>query len=112
MLPGTVATGVPNYAPTDVIDQGKVAKFIQYHIINKTTVASDGQKTGAFESLLKNDGGDAALIRVTTNTTSSLVLTDVANRTSTVLLGPGDRSNVLSNRAVIHQINNYLKYQF
>ncbi len=112
MLPGVVATGVPNYAPTDGIDVGKVIKFIQYHVINKTTVVSDGEKAGVFETLLKNDGGDAAKVTVIANTTTSLTLTDVANRTSNVMLSPSDRSNVLSARAVIHQINNYLKYQF
>jgi uncharacterized surface protein with fasciclin (FAS1) repeats len=112
MLPGNVTTGVPTYAPTDGLDIGKVSKFIQYHIINKSTVVSDGEKTGLYETLLKNDGGDAASVRVITNTTSALILTDVANRTSNVMLGISDRSNVLSNRAVIHQISNYLKYQF
>ena len=89
-----------------------MARFIQYHIINKATVASDGQKTGDFETLLKNDGGDAAKVTVTVNTTSTLNLRDVAGRTVNVLLGTTDASNVLSNRAVIHQINNYLRYQF
>jgi len=112
MLPGNVTTGVPIYNSTNALDINKVSRFIQYHIINKATVASDGQKTGEFESLLKNDGGDAAKITVTINTTSTLTLRDVANRTVNVLLGPSDASNVLSNRAVIHQINNYLRYQF
>ncbi|MBP8067806.1 MAG: fasciclin domain-containing protein [Pedobacter sp.] len=112
ILPGNVTTGVPIYNSTNALDINKVSRFIQYHIINKATVASDGQKTGEFESLLKNDGGDAAKITVTINTTSTLTLRDVANRTVNVLLGPSDASNVLSNRAVIHQINNYLRYQF
>jgi uncharacterized surface protein with fasciclin (FAS1) repeats len=112
MLPGNITTGVPTYNPTDGIGIGLISKFIQYHVINKTTVVSDGEKSGVFETLLKNDGGDAAKVTITINTTSSLTLTDVANRTSSVLLGPSDRSNVLSARAVIHQINNYLKYQF
>ncbi|MEJ5995706.1 fasciclin domain-containing protein [Pedobacter sp. Du54] len=112
ILPGNVTTGVPTYNSTNALDQNKVARFLQYHIINKATVASDGQKSGEFESLLKNDGGDAAKITVTVNTTTTLTLRDVANRTTNVLLGPTDASNVLSNRAVIHQINNYLRYQF
>ncbi len=112
MLPGNITTGVPIYNSTNALDINRVSRFIQYHIINKATVASDGQKTGEFESLLKNDGGDAAKITVVTNTTSTLILRDVANRTVNVLLAPSDASNVLSNRAVIHQINNYLKYQF
>ncbi|MGN7986295.1 fasciclin domain-containing protein [Pedobacter sp. 22226] len=112
ILPGNVTTGIPTTAPTDGSDVTRVSKFLLYHIINKNTIASDGQKTGQFETLMKNDGGDAAKITVAINTTSSLTLRDVVGRTANVLLNPADRSNVLSNRTVIHQINNYLKYQF
>jgi uncharacterized surface protein with fasciclin (FAS1) repeats len=106
-----LANGSPNYVPTDALDISKVSKFIQYHII-KNSVASDGQKTGSFETLLKDESGDAAKVTVTTNTTNSLILRDVTNTSVNVLLGAADRSNVLSNRTVIHQINSYLKYQF
>ncbi|TCC91758.1 hypothetical protein EZ428_08365 [Pedobacter frigiditerrae] len=112
VLPGNTTTGVPTYNPSDLIGKNLISQFIQYHIINKTSVASDGQKTGAYETLYKDDNGNTSLVRVTTNTTSSLTFTDVTNRTANALLGPSDRSNVLSNRTVIHQINNYLKYQF
>lgn len=112
LLPGNINTGVPTFAPTDGLGITQVSKFIQYHIINKSTVVSDGQKTGQFETLLKNDGGDAAKINVVLNSTTALTLRDVTGATVNVLLGTNDRSNVLSNRAVIHQINGYLKYQF
>jgi uncharacterized surface protein with fasciclin (FAS1) repeats len=112
VLPGNVTTGIPTTAPTDGSDVTKVSKFLLYHIINKNTIASDGQKIGQFETLMKNDGGDAAKITVAINTTTSLMLRDVIGRTANVLLNPTDKSNVLSNRTVIHQINNYLKYQF
>jgi len=112
LLPGNVSTGVPNFTATDGVSATQVNKFIQYHIINKATVVSDGQKIGQFESLLKDDNGDAAKITVTVNTNSSLSFRDVTNTTVPALLGVNDRSNVLSNRAVIHQINSYLKYQF
>ena len=112
LLPGNVTTGVPNFVPTDGLDVSKVSNFIQYHILNKTTVVSDGQKIGEFETLLKGASGDAAKITVAINTTTTLSLRDVTNTTVNVLLGANDRSNVLSNRTVIHQINSYLKYQF
>ncbi|KQM77196.1 hypothetical protein ASE74_18240 [Pedobacter sp. Leaf216] len=112
VLPGNVTTGIPTTAPTDGSDVTRVSKFLLYHIINKNTVVSDGQKIGQFETLMKNDGGDAAKITIALNTTTTLMLRDVIGRTANVLLGPTDRSNVLSNRTVIHQINNYLKYQF
>lgn len=112
LLPGNTATGVPNFTATDGISVTLVNKFIQYHIINKATVVSDGEKTGQFESLLKDDNGDAAKINVSINTVNTLQLRDVTGATVNVLLGANDRSNVLSNRTVIHQINTYLKYQF
>jgi len=105
------ANGTLNFAPTDAGDITKVQKFIQYHIV-KNTVVSDGEKTGTFESLLKDDSGDAAKVTVVINTPNTLTLRDVTNNAVSVLLGPTDRSNVLSNRTVIHQINTYLKYQF
>ncbi|RZK60273.1 MAG: hypothetical protein EOO91_02075 [Pedobacter sp.] len=112
VLPGNQLTGVPTYNPTDFVGINLISKFIQYHIINKTAIASDGQKTGSFETLYKDDNGNTVLVKVTINTTDSIKLNDLTNREAKVLLGPSDRSNVLSNRAVIHQIDNYLKYQF
>jgi len=112
LLPGNTTTGVPNFTATDGVSVTLVNKFIQYHIINKATVVSDGEKIGQFESLLKDDNGDAAKINVSINTVNSLQLRDVTGATINVLLGANDRSNVLSNRTVIHQINTYLKYQF
>lgn len=107
-----LASGLPNYAPTDAAEIGKVTKFIQYHIINKNTIVSDGQKTGQYETLFKNESGDAAKILVTLNTEKSLSFKDLTGGEVNVLLGTSDKSNVLSNRTVIHQINSYLKYQF
>ena len=112
LLPGNVTTGVPNFTATDGASVTLINKFIQYHFINKSTVVSDGQKTGEFETLLKSDSGDATKINVVMNTTTTLSLRDVTGATVNVLLGASDRSNVLSNRTVIHQINSYLKYQF
>lgn len=112
LLPGNITTGVPNFTTTDGASVTLINKFIQYHIINKSTVVSDGQKVGEFETLLKSDSGDASKINVITNTTTTLSLRDVTGATVNVLLGTNDRSNVLSNRTVIHQINSYLKYQF
>jgi len=108
---GAASLGVPNYTPTDGSEITKVTKFIQYHIINKNTIVSDGQKIGVYETLFKNDEGDPGRVTVTANTTSSLAFKDITGAPANVLLGPTDRSNVLSNRTVIHQISAYLKYQ-
>jgi uncharacterized surface protein with fasciclin (FAS1) repeats len=104
-----LANGTPNFNPTLPNEISMVVRFIQYHIISGS-VASDGQKTGSFETLLRNNAGDPFRLTVTANTTTTLSLRDIQNTTTNVLLGPTDRSNVLSNRTVIHQINTYLKF--
>jgi uncharacterized surface protein with fasciclin (FAS1) repeats len=104
-----LANGTPNFNPTLPNEISMVVRFIQYHIISGS-VASDGQKTGSFETLLRNAAGDPFRLTVTANTTTTLTLRDIQNTTTNVLLGPTDRSNVLSNRTVIHQINTYLKF--
>lgn len=108
LLPGTVATGIPNYAPSDGNDITKVTKFIQYHILNRTTIATDGVKGGNYETLFKDSNGDVGTIAVT-NQLNNLSVTDMNGRTSTVV---NANSNVLSNRTLIHQINGYLKYTY
>lgn len=103
--------GTIKFAPTDATEISLVARFIQYHII-KNTVASDGEKMGMFDTLLKDESGESAKVNVVINTTTSIMLKDISNNTAIVLLGSGEKSNVLSNRTVIHQINTYLKYKF
>jgi len=112
LLPGNVTTGVPNFTPSDGIDVGKVTKFLQSHIINKNTIVSDGQRDGVVETLYKNSDGDAVKVTITENTTTSLKIQDITGRVASVVLTPGNKSNVLANRAVIHQINTYLKASF
>ncbi|MNK00852.1 Fasciclin domain protein [compost metagenome] len=108
ILPGVVATGVPNYIPTSDNDIAKVTKFIQYHILNKNTIAPDGVKTGSYETLFKDANGDVGSVFIT-NAVNNLSVKDMNGRTSTVV---NSNSNVMSNRTLIHQINGYLKYTY
>jgi uncharacterized surface protein with fasciclin (FAS1) repeats len=109
LLPGTVTTGVPNFAPTSSEDQDKVARFLQYHIIAKEQVPfkNQSEEPRGYETLFKDISGNTGTVGVTL-TGSQMVITDSYNRTANAVKA---NSNVLSNRALIHQIDNYLKYR-
>jgi uncharacterized surface protein with fasciclin (FAS1) repeats len=109
LLPGTgtAPNKTPVFAPTALADKELVNKFIYYHILNKKSVATDGQESGSFESLLRRGNGDPNSIFVNNMVPNSMSLTDMNNRTANVIVAS---SNYLSNRAVIHLIDNYLKY--
>lgn len=111
LLPGDQTTGIPNFGTTtqtahNAAQKLQVEKFIQYHIINKRTVIPDGTTDETFETLLKNSQGESITIRVD-NEPGSMQITDANNRKANVII---NKSNNLSNRTVIHLIDNYLKY--
>jgi hypothetical protein len=108
LLPGNWVTGVPNFNPSATASKDTVTRFLQYHILNKATVVTDGVKSGAFATLLQNSNGDPTFITVI-NQLNSIELRDAFNNSVFVVLA---NSNNLSNRTVIHSINNYLKYQY
>lgn len=104
LLPGTAAT--PNFTPTTTADKVLVEKFLQYHIIDKRTIIPDGRDIGTFPTLLKNAAGDPVSVAVT-YPAGIFELSDVQNRKARQVAGQG---NELSNRTVIHLIDNYLRY--
>lgn len=110
-LPGTIVNGnpVPNFKPTSPLQIEQVKMFIQYHILNKVSVATDGESSGAFETLLKNAASESTSIFVNNTVTNAMSLTDQFGRTGTVTL---NQSNYLSNRVVIHLVDNYLQYKY
>lgn len=113
-LPGTVAGAVvtPNYNPASLDDKAKVARFIQFHILNGVTIATDGVKgaTGSgFPTFLANSLGDKLELNIV-NQPNNLKVTDNQGRTATVINGAN--SNYLGTRTLIHQIDNYLRYNF
>lgn len=111
LLPGTVSgtTVTPKVTGYTAAEKDLVQKFIYYHILNKKAVATDGQDSGSFETVLKNQNGDATSIFVNNTTPNAMTLTDMNGRTANVVVAS---SNNLGNRIVIHLINNYLKYTY
>lgn len=108
LLPGTGTPGsmVPNFTPTLLADKEKVNNFIYYHILNKRSIATDGQESGTIETLYKFPNGDPSTIFVNNSTPNSITLNDMMSRTANVIVAS---SNNLSTRCVIHLINNYLR---
>lgn len=104
---GTGPTRMPNFNPTNAQEREQVANFIYYHILNKKSVIPDGKESGNVETLLKNSQGDAVAVTVL-NSPGAMQLTDNVNRKANLKV---DRSNNLSNRTVIHLIDNYLQSQ-
>jgi len=107
LLPGTISTGVPNLTAStwNSLQRKQVDEFILYHVLAKRTVVPNGKESGAFETLLKNGAGEVVPITVI-NQVGSIQVNDVNNRKAQVVPA---KSNNLSNRAVIHLIDNYLK---
>ncbi|PWK18121.1 fasciclin domain-containing protein [Arcicella aurantiaca] len=102
---GTGAVKTPNFNPTTNDDKLKVLNFISYHVLNKKSLIPDGKESGSMETLLKDNTGDG--IRVTViNSVGAMQVTDRNSRKSVVNVA---KSNNLSNRAVIHLVDNYLQ---
>jgi uncharacterized surface protein with fasciclin (FAS1) repeats len=108
LLPGNTTSGVPNFKPTLGADKIKVENFLLYHILDKNTVVTDGAKYGAFATLLPNSAGDPTFITVI-NQVDNMELRDAFNNSAMVVLA---KSNNLSNRTVIHSIDNVLQYNY
>jgi len=98
--------GTPNFAPTSQAERQQVADFIQYHLINKTTIVNDGKKNGTFVTVYKKLSGEEGQLQIA-NAPQNLRVTDNFNRTANVI---NAQSNRLADRCVIHLINNYLRY--
>jgi uncharacterized surface protein with fasciclin (FAS1) repeats len=103
---GTGAVKTPSYNPALQADKDLVARFIQYHILKQTTVVPDGKKTGAYPSLYTGPTGDPATFTIN-STPGTMQITDAQGNKANLV--PAN-SNVLSNRVVIHQIDNFLRY--
>jgi uncharacterized surface protein with fasciclin (FAS1) repeats len=108
LLPGTGVPPamVPTFNPSSLVDKEKVNNFIQYHILNKKNIATDGQESGSFETLYKFPNGDPSTIFVNNITANNIVLNDMMARVGNIIVGS---SNNLSNRITLHLIDNYLR---
>ncbi|WP_407431182.1 fasciclin domain-containing protein [Arcticibacter sp.] len=93
--------------PSSQADKEKVTNFIRYHFIQKATIVPDGKKEGGFITLLQNSRGDNTIVTIT-NQSNYLQIKDMTGQSVNVILS---KSNNLSNRSVIHQIDGFLKFQ-
>lgn len=108
VLPGTASTGVPKFNALTAAEKTLVNNFVLYHILAKKTLVPNGKESGAFETLLKNAAGEVLPLTVISQP-NAMQITDMNSRKANVVLA---KSNNLSNRTVIHLIDNYLKYTF
>lgn len=108
LLPGTGTAPdmVPDFNPSSVEDKDLVRKFIQYHILDGHTAVPDGGSNGAYKTELKDQLGDALTVSLS-GAAGSLTVSDDYHRAAHVIT---DQSDHLSNRCVIHLIDNYLQY--
>ncbi|GGH57662.1 hypothetical protein GCM10011379_02580 [Filimonas zeae] len=109
LLPGTGAAGskTPTFNPSSAADKQLVQNFIQYHILDNRTVVPDGETSDKFNSVLKNAEGSALQFNVY-NTANGMQVVDNKGVAANVIL---NKSNNLSNRCVIHLLDNYLNYK-
>ena len=111
VLPGTVSgsTVTPNYNPGTAAERTKVENFLRYHILDKYSIIGDGKNdtNKGLPTFMKNANGDPYTIKVQ-SVNNALKLTDQTGRTANSVLS---QSNQLSNRVIIHLLDNYLKFQ-
>ena len=85
-----------------------VSKFVMYHILPKSIVIPNGVISGEHETLYKTIDGKTYVL-IINDPEGDFALIDNDNRTA-YLSTDKYKYNVLSNRAILHQIDNYLKY--
>ncbi|MCC9165814.1 fasciclin domain-containing protein [Pontibacter harenae] len=94
-------------------EQEQIASFILYHIVDNQNIVTDGLKTGSYTTLYKDIDGVSASVTFQAGqatTPGKLVdaqVTDAKARTANLIQA---NSNILSNKVIIHQIDNYLQY--
>jgi uncharacterized surface protein with fasciclin (FAS1) repeats len=108
LLPGTgtAPNKVPLFIPTNDAGREQVRKFLQYHILFSHTLVPDGIASGSFDTYLKNAVGSNIKMTIS-NSKGAMYILDSYNRSANVIMA---QSNNLSNRCVIHLLDNYLKY--
>ncbi|MDP4262676.1 MAG: fasciclin domain-containing protein [Bacteroidota bacterium] len=110
LLPGTPTT--PNFNPTLTSDKLLVANFILYHVVDKTTIIPDKKNIGFFPTLLRSNNGDPFTINIQYPANVFEVSDQFNIRKGHLVNGATNQtsSNQLSNRTVIHLIDNYLQH--
>ncbi|MFD3002011.1 fasciclin domain-containing protein [Pontibacter toksunensis] len=103
-----VADGVlpADPATTVLAEKQKIESFLLYHILNRFALIANGREEGRLESVYKTPQGDVTTLSVA-NMPNQLTVTDMKGRTAHVV---NENSNVIANRSVLHQIDNYLQH--
>ncbi len=106
------ADGSLNLNPASADEQDLVANFIRYHIVANAVVVDKGPDLPdiSYQTLFKNLLGETGLVNISDGTGGAgpTVVRDMRGNEGTV---HPESSNVLSNWAVIHVIDNYLDYR-
>lgn len=110
LLPGTPAN--PNYTPALTSDKLLIQDFLLYHVVDKTTIIADKKNINFYPTLLRSPAGDPYTINIQYPGNIFEVSDQFSVRKARLLNGVTNQtsSNQLSNRAVIHLIDNYLKH--
>jgi len=107
-MDSAVAHGVipeKGFAYFTLEEQNQLLEFVMYHVVPNVIATNDGKASGEWSTLRSTEEGKSTVTLF--NTVENFTVIDQQGRSSNVIL---PSSNILSNRAVIHQIDNYLKY--
>jgi hypothetical protein len=85
--------------------QDQLLKFVMYHVLPKVIITNNGAVSGERETLYQTVDGKTYV--TVFNDGENFGIIDGKGRTANVVIA---NSNILSNRAVIHSLDNYLKY--
>jgi hypothetical protein len=115
ILPGVLATGVPRFTTASQNDAERqaVQDFIRYSIVSKATFAVDGKKAQTYQTLHQTNTGQSRLLTISYPTLDKTLMsvTDDAAVSPVTTSANYLFSNNLSNRALIHSINQVLKFK-
>jgi Fasciclin domain len=95
--------------PATGVDIEKVSAFIRYHILDRRTIAADGnQDIISAETLYKNINDEVVSVRIN-NQINNLSFT--AQNNTRIVRVINTSSNNLADRTLIHLVDNYLDYR-
>ncbi|MDA3854049.1 MAG: hypothetical protein PF444_07405, partial [Bacteroidales bacterium] len=86
-------------------EMAMVSRFVNYHCLNGQIIVPGDDFNGEIRTLYKDDKGSTTL--KVTSLEDDIIILDDYNQDVHIIL---DKSNILSNNAVIHLTDNYLKY--
>lgn len=113
LLPGTgtAPNKTPNFNPSSQTDKDLVQNFIQYHILDGHTAVPDGMPLDAndYPTMLKDRKFNSITVNLSLpGADKPFQIKGIPGNVANIIL---PQSNNLSNRCVIHLIDNYLEYK-